>query len=73
MQSKEKLNDLLCVLFDVLYEQDAFLYMLERIEQSYGDFENKETKYVIAITKMYSNLLKDKVQQVAEQLDEYLS
>ena len=35
-------------------------------------FENKETKYVIAITKIYLQLIKEKLQCVAEYLDEIL-
>ena len=48
-------------------------YILARVEQSYGDFENKETKLVLAMTKVYVAVVKNRLQSVSDQLDEVLS
>lgn len=69
----EELNNILCELYDMEYEQEALEYILERIEQSYGNFENRETKLVIVIIKVYVAVVKKKVIYIADQLDEFLS
>lgn len=71
--TKNQLNDILSDLYDMEYEQEAFEYILTRIEQSYGDFENKETKLVLAITKVFVDVVGNKLQGVADRLDEVLS
>ena len=72
-RSKEVLDDILCQLYDLEYEQEALEYILARVEQSYGDFDNKETKLVLTMTKVYVVVVKNRLQSVADQLDEILS
>ena len=72
-RAKEVLDDILSQLYDLEYEQEALEYILARVEQSYGDFENKETKLVLAMTKVYVVVVKNRLQSVADQLDELLA
>ena len=72
-RAKEVLDDILSQLYDLEYDQEALKYILAKVEHSYGDFENKETKLVLAMTKVYVAVVKNRLQSVSDQLDEVLS
>ena len=69
---KKELEDVLFGLGMVDYEQEAFVYILDLLEQAYSDSDGREFKLVMTFTKAYMETTREKMLKLLEKFDDLL-
>ena len=69
---KKELEDVLFGLGMVDYEQEAFVYILDLLEQAYSDSDGREFKLVMTFTKAYMEATREKILKLLERFDNIL-